>query len=202
MKILNSQLKEDLKEGKPLKLDLGGGKNPRDGFYSLDHVDLDTTDILVDLNKPLTHLPDNCAEYIFSRHTLEHIENLLLLMKELYRITKPDGKIEIVVPHFSNVYGYSDPTHVRFFGLYTMNYFVSAENQHNSRKVPDFYVNEKFIIDSVRIEFYKTTFMDRFIGAIFRRVINYDISLQNFYERRLSSFFHAHQIRYILHPDK
>jgi hypothetical protein len=30
--------------------------------------------------------------------------------------------IEIIVPHFSNPHYYSDPTHVRFFGLYTMSY--------------------------------------------------------------------------------
>ena len=125
MKILNSNLEEDLAAEKPIRLDLGCGKRPRSGFYSVDHLDMDGVDVVADLNKPLHLLPNDCSEYIFSRHTLEHIHELLPLMREIHRITKSDGTVEIIVPHFSNVYGYSDPTHVRFFSLYSMYYFVS-----------------------------------------------------------------------------
>ena len=66
---------------------------------------------------------------IYSRHPLEHVRNFLPLMAELHRVTRPGGRIEIIVPHFSNPYGYSDPTHVRHFGLYTFFYFADEEDQ-------------------------------------------------------------------------
>ncbi|MBV1910355.1 MAG: class I SAM-dependent methyltransferase [Kangiellaceae bacterium] len=202
IKILNPELKKDLLEGKSIRLNFGAGKSPRPGFYSVDHIEMDGIDAVADLNKPLQAIPNDCCEYIYSRHTLEHIHEFLPLMQEIHRITKPEGTIEIIVPHFSNVYGYSDPTHVRFFGLYSMYYFVAKENQPKIRRVPAFYTDKKFQIESLTIEFYQTSRLDRLLAPIFTKLVNYNISTQDFYERRLSHFFHAWQIRYILTPEK
>ncbi len=201
MKILNPRMEQDLAEGKPIKLELGCGQNKRDGFYGMDHVEMDGVDVVTDLNKPLHLLQDGCCEYIYTRHVLEHINEFLPLMREIHRITKTDGTVEIIVPHFSNVYGYSDPTHVRFFGLYSMNYFASRESQLK-RKVPAFYTDTRFVIKSLTIEFYRTGIIDKLLAPIFSRLVNLNIHTQDFYERRLSSFFHAWQIRYILTPEK
>ena len=202
MEILNENLKNDLEDGRPVKLNLGCGEHPRKGFYSVDHLELKNVDVVADLNQPLDLLPDNCCEYIFSRHTLEHIDDILRVMEEIYRITKKHGTVEIIVPHFSNVYAYSDPTHVRFFGLYSMNYFVSEDLQAGDRKVPAFYTNARFQIKSLKIEFYKYSLFDKLFSPIISKLINYNIATQNFYERRLTHLFHAWQIRYILQPDK
>lgn len=202
MKIINSDVKTDLTTGNPLRLNLGSGPNKRSGFYSVDHLALDGVDVVADLNEPLDLFPDNCVESIYSRHTLEHIQNLLPLMHEIHRIVKPNGNIEIIVPHFSNVYGYSDPTHVRQFGLYSMYYFVDSEHQPEKRKVPPFYTDIRFRIRSIDIEFYRAGLIDRFFSALVYRIINRSFSLQEFYERRLSSFFHAWQIKYLMQPEK
>jgi hypothetical protein len=202
MKILNSKLEADLAEEKAIRLDLGCGKRPRSGFYAVDHLDMEGVDVVADLNKPLHLLPNDCSEYIFSRHTLEHIQELLPLMREIHRITKSDGTVEIIVPHFSNVYGYSDPTHVRFFGLYSMYYFVSPEHQPKIRRVPAFYTDTRFLIKSLKIEFYRSSILDKLVSSVFSKFVNLSICTQNFYERRLSHLFHARQIRYIMTPEK
>ena len=202
MKILNSNLENDLATGKPVRLDLGCGKRPRGGFYSVDHLDMDGVDVVADLNKPLHLLPNDCCEYSYSRHTLEHIQELLPLMREIHRITKRDGTVEIIVPHFSNVYGYSDPTHVRFFGLYSMYYFVSPEHQPKKRRVPAFYTDTRFLVKSLTIEFYRSSIIDKLLSPILSKFINCSIHTQDFYERRLSHLFHARQIRYVLTPEK
>lgn len=88
MKILNPNLKKDLKEGRAVKLDLGSGGSCRKGFYSVDHLELKGVDVVADLNKQLDLFPDDCVEYVYSRHTLEHVNELLPLMREIYRITK------------------------------------------------------------------------------------------------------------------
>jgi SAM-dependent methyltransferase len=202
MKILNPKIEKDLAEKKAVKLDLGCGQSKRNGFYSVDHLELDGLDIIADLNKPLHLLPDDCCEYIYSHHALEHINELLPLMGEIHRISKPAGIVEIIVPHFSNVYGYSDPTHVRFFGLYSMYYFVSPENQPKIRRVPEFYTAARFIVKSATIEFYRHGILDKILSPLFSRFVNLNIYTQDFYERRMSHFFHAWQIRYILTPEK
>jgi len=202
MKILNSKLEKDLAEGKAIRLDLGCGKNPRSGFYSVDHIEMDGVDVVADLNKPLNKLPNECSDYIYSRHTLEHIHEFLPLMREIHRITKSDGVVEIIVPHFSNVYGFSDPTHVRFFGLYSMYYFVSPEHQPKIRRVPAFYTDTRFLIKSITIEFYRSGILDKLLTPVLSRFVNINIYTQDFYERRLSHLFHAWQIKYILTTEK
>jgi SAM-dependent methyltransferase len=202
MEILNEKLIADLDAKRSVKLNLGSGSKPKEGFYSVDHLPLEGVDVIADLNQPLNLFPDDSIDYIYSSHVFEHIDNLLLLMQEIQRITRKQGTIEILVPHFSNVFGYSDPTHVRLFGLYSMNYFVSKENQPSQRKVPDFYIDEKFIIDVIKIEFLDHTFMDRLLKPILTKLVNYRFFTQELYERRFSTIIHANRIRYILHPDK
>ncbi len=201
MKIINSSIEKDIKANRPININLGSGMSPIEGFYSLDQFNIGNVDILADLNKPLTLLPDNCVHKIFSYHVLEHLENFIPLMSELHRLVKSNGMIEVVVPHFSNVYSFSDPTHVRFFGLYTMYYFSLNEDQP-ARKVPSFYTDFKFRVELVKIEFYKDTIFEHLFMPLFSKLVNLNHGCQNFYERRLCSLFHASQIRYILIPIK
>ena len=202
MKFINPQVDNDIKNGKLLNLDLGAGGFAGNGYFAVDHLPLEGVDILADLNQPLSLLPDDSVALVRSRHTFEHIQNLLPLMDELYRIVSRNGLIKIIVPHFSNVYAFSDPTHVRFFGLFTMYYFASLNNQPFKRKVPDFYTKSKFLILNVNIRFYKQSYFDKIIGKILYKLVNSSIPMQVFYERRLSQFFHASEIEYNIAPDK
>jgi len=202
MKIIQSQVQSDLEQGRPLKLDLGSGAVRRHGFYAVDRLALEGVDIVADLNEPLDLLPDNCAERIYSRHVLEHVRELLPLLREIHRITKPEGRIEIIVPHFSNPYAYSDPTHVRFFGLYTMYYFVASEHQPKIRRVPAFYSDVQFSVESIQIDLLRRGVIDKLLLPPLAQAINSRFFWQDFYERRLCRFLPAEQIRYQLRPVK
>jgi SAM-dependent methyltransferase len=196
MRLVNPEIAKDLEQGKPLRIDLGSGPRPRPGFYALDQVEFDGIDIVADLNQPLELLPDDCAEHVFSSHALEHVEKLLPLLAEIHRITRRGGVIEIVVPHFSNPYYYSDPTHVRFFGLYTMNYFVDMDKQPGAHKVPALPTSTRFEIDSVRISFYRFNLLDRLVVPFLRYFVNRSPATQHFYELRLSRLFPAAELRF------
>lgn len=202
MKILNQELIEKLRNAESVMLDLGCGQCPRQGFYGVDNIDLPGVHVVANLNDTFELFPSNSVNYIYSRHAFEHVENIIGLMNEVYRIVTPDGKIEIIVPHFSNIFGYSDPTHVRLFGLYSMHYFVPSEFQAGSRKVPSFYSNAKFKIESIKIDFYKISLIDYIVAPLISRIINLNLAMQLFYERRLSGFYHAAQIKYTLTPIK
>jgi SAM-dependent methyltransferase len=202
MRLVNPLIAKDLARGKPLRLDVGSGTSARPGFYGIDQLELDGVDIVADLNQPLALLPDNCAEHIFSSHALEHVDNLLGLLAEIHRIAKPGGFIEIVVPHFSNPYYYSDPTHVRFFGLYTMSYFVDIEKQPHAWKVPAFHTRTRFEMESVKISFYRLNLLDRLFIPFLSYFVNRSPQCQSFYELRLSWLFPAAELRYRMRASK
>src|SRR5262245_23400057 len=201
MRIVTNSVADDLQAGRGLRLNLGCGARPRPGFYGVDRVALPGVDIVADLNQPLSQLPDDSVDEVYTRHTLEHVDALLPLMAELHRVTRPDGRIEIIVPHFSNPYGYSDPTHVRFFGLYSFFYF-SDEADQPRRKVPAFYTPQRFTVEQVRIHPMKRTFLGRLVGSVVKRVINRSVSRLDCYERNLCRCLPADSIRYVLRAKK
>lgn len=202
MKILNKNIIQDIEGHKPIKIHIGsGGKNHKD-YYNLDVCALDNIDIVADLNQSLDMLPDNSVSAVYSRHTFEHIQNFSDLMAELHRICTSNAIIEIIVPHFSNPYYYSDPTHVRFFGLYTMHYFTENSKQPGSRKLPTFYTNSRYIINKTYIDFYKTSIFDRLLVPIIKPLLNISFTTQEIYERRWTWIFPAWEIKYSITPYK
>lgn len=66
---------------------------------------------------------DNEFDSVQASHTLEHIRNILPLMQELHRVTKPGGIMMIRVPYGSNHIAFEDPTHVRHFFPKSFIYF-------------------------------------------------------------------------------
>ena len=201
MKIINPKVQLVIESGQPLKLHLGAGQKHREGYFSVDLVELPHVDVVADLNQPLRGLPDNSVSAIFTRHTLEHVEGFMTLMSEFHRVCRADAEIHIVVPHFSNPYFYSDPTHVRHFGLYTMHYFMDEADQ-KGRKVPAFYTRTRFQLRSTRIDFYRTSLFDRLIVPLLRAVVNLSFATQAIYERRWTWLLPAWQIHYVLQPVK
>lgn len=202
MRIVNPAVIRDLEQGRPLRIDVGSGPRPRAGFYGLDRQESPGVDSVADLNQPLKLLPDNCVDHLFSSHALEHVEKLLPLIEEIHRICRPGGVVEIIAPHFSNPYYYSDPTHVRFFGLHTMSYFVDVEKQPGTHKVPPFATAARFEMEAVSIAFYRFNFFDRLFVPLFRYLVNRTPGSQHTYERRLSWVFPAAEVRYRLRPCK
>lgn len=99
---------------KSRKLNIGAGSDRLPGFI---HIDIDPTtkpDILCDIEKGLP-FDDNAIDKIKCSHTLEHINNILFVLREFYRVSKNGAKIIIVVPLMDA----SDMTHVRFFNEHT-----------------------------------------------------------------------------------
>lgn len=202
MKIKNNSLLDDMKSGIKVSLDIGCGKQKKEGCYGVDRIDNDSVDVVANLNEPLHVLPDNIAKYVYSSHVLEHVDDLISVMNEIYRISAPDADIVITVPHFSDVFGYSDPTHVRLFGIYSFYYFSPMGYQPSVRRVPDFYSESKFEVVSIKIDFYKKSMAEKMVAPILHRLVNINIHTQIFYERRISRLWHAAQLHFILRPLK
>jgi|SRR3989338_5434853 len=107
------------------KLNLGCGKDVKEGYVNLDNIKLGGVDVVHDLNKFPYPFQDNHFDEIYTNHVLEHLTDLVRVMKELYRITKNNGVIRIKVPYFNCQGAYQDPTHKRFFTYVTFDYFLN-----------------------------------------------------------------------------
>ena len=201
VEFLNPEIPRLLARGEGLRLELGGGKRRTPEFLSLDLVRGTQPDILADLNEPLTLLPDDSVAEVRTKHTLEHVEKLLPLLAELHRVVRPGGLIDVQVPHFSNPYGYSDPTHVRFFGMYSFHYFSAPEDQPR-RKVPSFYAAPRFRVESVKVRLMKETWFERAVRTALEPLANRSLGALDRYERRWCRLFPANDIRYLLRPCK
>jgi hypothetical protein len=201
MRFVNPAVRQAIERGSGLRLNLGCGLRRRDGYFGIDRAPLPTADIIADLNEPLSELPDGSVDEVYSRHFLEHVRELLPLMAELHRVTRPDSRLEFIVPHFSNPYGYSDPTHVRQFGLYTFFYFADDEDQPR-RKVPSFYMTERFIVESLEIRLLKRSPIARPVASCLEWFINRGVGTLDWYERTACRAFPAESIRYVLRTKK
>ena len=199
MIIVNKRLKEDLANGIPLALDLGCGKSKKKGYYGVDLSG--DVDIIADLEELLDGLPDGSVSSVFSFHCVEHINNFVQLMHELHRVMTAEGTLEIYVPHFSNPYYYSDPTHVRSFGLYSMDYFCPACVE-GGRRVPAYWPEISFRIDSVWIKLLERKWADRLLFPFMSTIVNSSRSWQDRYERRFCRLFPADTICFRLTVDK
>jgi SAM-dependent methyltransferase len=83
-----------------MKIELGGGVNPKgEGFTNLD-MKSEASDICIDFDT-MDRLPfdDNTVDEVYSSHCLEHVHNPVFLMTELLRVCKIGAKLEIRVPH-------------------------------------------------------------------------------------------------------
>ena len=137
---------------KKIVLELGCGSNKRHAeAIGIDALDYSCVDIVGDIYEVLAQFPSNSVDEVYSYHFIEHIENINKLVEELSRVVKLGGTIDFVVPHFSNPYFYSDPTHRNFFGLYTFCYFSAASQL--KRKVPTHQKKLKFKLNKVDLGF-------------------------------------------------
>ena len=71
---------------------------------------------IVDIEKPWP-LSDNLCDFIFCKSTLEHTREPLNVLKEMYRVLKPYGRVIILVPDWHSQWKnfYDDVTHQRPF---------------------------------------------------------------------------------------
>lgn len=82
-----------------MKLNLGCGKDVREGYENYDLYPIDKRVTKLDLNVLPLPFEDNYADRILVSHTLEHLNvNNLDFIIDCHRILKPDGILEIVLP--------------------------------------------------------------------------------------------------------
>lgn len=93
-----------------LNLHLGCGTVYKEGWINIDNnsdSNIQKLDLNLDLRYPLP-LPDNCADYIYNEHFLEHltVEESRKALQEFMRVLKKGGTMRIAMPHIRGCMGF------------------------------------------------------------------------------------------------
>lgn len=178
-------------------LELGCGNSKQfENSIAIDLVDLNGVDIVCDLNLGFPFIPDNSVDEIHSSHFMEHVSDFGFMIKEIYRILKPNGKNFMKVPHFSNPYFYSDYTHKNHFGIYSLSYF--SKSNYYKRTVPNFYNDIDFEIISIYINFKSRWKINSIFLMFFAKLINRNRKLQEYYEANLCYAISAYELSFLI----
>lgn len=191
--------REELTARKPLVLELGCGPRKRDSkAVGIDVLDLPGVDIVDDARAALEKFPDGSVDAIYSEHFLEHLEDPRRLLAEAARVLRPGGSFRAVVPHFSNPYFYSDPTHRAFYGLYTFGYWV--ERTPFRRNVPQYTTPIPLQLVSARLTFQSSRpfYARHALKKAATFWVNWCRWTQEFYEENLTTWIAVYEIDYIL----
>ena len=131
---------------KSVRLQIGCGNEPKPGWINHDLVQLPGVDIVHDLNELPWPWGDKTIDEIWAGDVLEHLPNTIVVMEELYRITKPGAKVYISVPYWNSWEFITDPTHVRQFNEFTFEFFDPTKEAYKERP---YYSKARFIIEKI-----------------------------------------------------
>lgn len=104
-------------------LDLGCGNKKREGAIGVDFNDRTDADVIHDLNSFPYPFEDASFDEIYLDNIIEHLDDVMHVMEEAYRITKPGGLVKVIVPYFRSLWAFIDPTHKHFFTVESFAYY-------------------------------------------------------------------------------
>lgn len=183
----------------PLHLELGCGSSKRHiDAIGVDALDRPGVDVVGDAVEVLGRLGPGTVRRVSSYHFMEHVSDLEELLRAIDRVLVPGGVVETSVPHWSNAYYWSDPTHVRPFGLYTFSYFCC--DTLLKRRVPQYGLQLPWQIVRITPRF---TTDPRFpIRRFVRRTLGYGVRrsyrFMEFYEDVLAGMFPCYELEFEL----
>ena len=138
-----AQRLKEVKKVEPLKLDLGCGKTPREGFTGVDIRDFGQP-ITADLRQTWPW-PDSSVSEAHCSHFLEHLTGpeRVHFVNELWRVLIPGGKCQLITPHWNSARAYGDVTHqwppvAEFWFYYLSKSWRAVNAPHNDGYLCDF----------------------------------------------------------------
>ncbi len=99
--------------GNPQKVYIGAGKDHRYGWLHVDRHPFPNTDIVCDITQGLP-LKDSSIGHCFSQDFMEHVppEKKIDVVNEIWRVLKPDGIMEHIIPQAGSQNDFGSPTHL------------------------------------------------------------------------------------------
>lgn len=101
------------------KLNFGCGKvikPKKEGWINVDIQKAKGIDKSFDFDEFPYPFKDNEFDYVLADNVLEHLENPKKVINELWRISKPNAIIKVILPYYKSEGAFNDPTHKTFWG--------------------------------------------------------------------------------------
>ncbi len=137
-----------------MKLNFGCGNEILEGFDNFDKNDFD-------FNIFPYPIKDNTYDYVYSKCVLEHLFDIRMVLKELHRIAKNNGKIEIIVPYYNNYTAFSDVGHLHYFN----------KRSFEDLKMEEYFeMNIKLISSKVGLIFPFKNFLSRYFNGLIKQI--------------------------------
>lgn len=130
-------------------LNLGCGYNTDLDFVNLDRSANVGAEIVWNLEKTPLPAQSSRFKFILASHVLEHIQNIVPLMRELHRVLKPGGYLVAMTPYATSDDAFEDPTHCRYFNEMSWHYFNKATYEGNNAGHYDSGVDFAFEVEQV-----------------------------------------------------
>lgn len=111
------------KKTRPIILNLGCNRHPSPAMVNVDLYRFPGVDVVADLNEPWP-FEDNYADRIVAVDLVEHLKDPIHTMNEAWRVLKPGGVFEIVVPSTDGRGADQDPTHVSYWNINSFMYYA------------------------------------------------------------------------------
>ncbi len=150
---------------KLVKLNLGCGTDIKKGYLNVDHIKLKGVDKVVDLNRFPYPFADNSIDEVLMDHVIGHLESPTLVLKELHRILKKNGKIIVKVPHFTCGMAYWGDVRKHFFSYYAFKRYEKGQKR-------SYYFDFDFKKIKIRFDFQKKPFLLFFYNYLIELIAN------------------------------
>jgi len=108
-----------------IQLDLGCGPTKPNGFIGVDRFALPRVDIVANLDCSLP-FRDDSVDLLFASHSLEHVSDLMAVIKEIYRVCKHGAQVCIVAPYYQQGLNLANPYHTQVFNEHTPRFWTTS----------------------------------------------------------------------------
>jgi len=168
-------------------LDIGCGLKKKEGYVGIDIIKVEGVDVLARAeNLPFR---DDSINGIYTRHTLEHVDDFEKTVRELWRVCKPSSIIEVIVPFWAH-HSANHPLHKWFFNHYSFDDYSAEKNR---TFIPDYDVC--FSVKRIKYNFQIKRFPISLFYKMLEKLAN---KYYNTYESTFANIFPAYEIYFKL----
>lgn len=119
---------------KKIKLNIGAGLTYIPDFINIDISE--RADLTLDLNEERLPFDSDSVDLVFSYHTLEHVDNYLFALGEIYRVLKHGGIFLLGVPYVTlTEYHLVNPYHRQNFNEFAFDFFDPVKLKGSASEV-------------------------------------------------------------------
>lgn len=112
-------------------LNLGCGMKQHPDAVNVDIDEEKNPDVVFDLNRPAWPWNKSGFDVVIVHHILEHVSDAVNFVENCWKALKPEGRLNVRVPHYQHLSAFTDPTHKRYFTEDTFQMFTHSRKSNS-----------------------------------------------------------------------